>query len=228
MTDFAVIVCVSFDHRASPAGLLKFKKCILACPFVETAIEVTGSFDLILHGRATTFAEYNEQMGRIGPQLAQFVSRIETNFVCKKVETNKTEHILWVPCRDGRKRIDANMIDKVVADGDYMRLYIGPWNCLLHETLGRLTKSLDRDRFLRLHRSAVVRIDFIERLIHREHFWEARLSDGTSQRVAKSHVAEVVQLISNHSATIEDKSSKADSSVPAVEQINEMKMPVTR
>jgi hypothetical protein len=225
MTDLTVIVCVGFDHRASPAGLLKFKQCILACPFVETATEVTGTFDLIIHALAGSFAEYNEQMKRIAPQLAEFVSRIETNFVGKKIDCKRRERILWVPCRDGRKRIDANMIDKIVAEGDYMRLHIGTWTCLLHETIRKLTEQLDCDLFIRLHRSAIVRIDFIERILHRGHYWEARLRDGTMQRVAKSHVAEIVRLISNNSAKTGGSSSKADHLISGNYQMNEMRMP---
>ena len=108
---------------------------------------------------------------------------------------------MWVPCVGGRKRIEVGMIDKVAAEGDYMRLYIQDWHCLIHSTVQGLKEQLDA-RFIQLHRSSIVRIDFIERLLHRDRRWIARLRDGSQQPVAKSHVSEVLDLMSSESSKV--------------------------
>ena len=130
---------------------------------------------------------------------------------------------MWVPCVGGRKRIEIGMIDKVVAEGDYMRLYIQGWHCLIHSTIHALKEQLDA-RYIQLHRSSIVRIDFIERLLHRDRRWVARLRDGSHQPVAKSHVSEVLDLIAHESSTAERIPAITGASVETRRQTNEFQM----
>jgi DNA-binding Lrp family transcriptional regulator len=198
IADLAVIVCVAFDHRASPDGLSKFKDCIERCPFVDTALEVSGTYDLIVKGTCASFAEYNEQMEHIRPHIAEFAVRLEPNFISKTIERNVAEDkndALWLPCEGGHRQVQASMIDKVEADGDYMRVYVGDWNCLVHVTMHRLSDRLLRSGFIRLHRSSLVRISFIDRLVQNGQCWTARLRDGSHMSVAKSEVHRVRQLM---------------------------------
>lgn len=173
-------------------------------------METTGTFDLIVQGHIGSLAEYTTQMEAIRVPLAKYVKRIESNFVSNKVvRASAAKKFMWVPCDGGRKRIDIGSIDKIIAEGDYMRLHIGEWHCLIHSTISALLGQLD-ERFIQLHRSAVVRIDFIDRLIHSGRRWVARLNDGSQQRVAKSHVSDVAQLFRNGSATPEAGLSKVN------------------
>lgn len=227
MAELNVVVCVAFDHRADAGGLERFKKCICRCDFVEVAMEVSGTFDMIVQGKIPTLADYTEEMNRIRPQLAEFVTRIETNFVSKKIERHlEAEKFMWVPCVGGRKRIDIGMIDKVIAEGDYMRLFIHDWHCLIHSTIRALKDELDA-RFNQLHRSSIVRIDFIDRLMHQERRWIARLRDGSQQAVAKSHVPAVLDLMTHDSSKGERKPAKSDSVVEVSQQPNEIQMQMT-
>jgi hypothetical protein len=206
MTKLNVLVCLAFDHRAPVEGLGKFKECVLRCPFVESALEVTGTFDLIVQGSCDSLTEYTDNMDLIRPQLARYVSRIDANFISKKVEfrTNEgTENALWLPCEGGRRRVEACLIDKVVAEGDYMRVHVGKWNCLVHLTMQRLCQKLGKSGFIKLHRSWLVRVGFIDRVVHEKHRWQARLRDGTNVIVAKSHVHDVLQLMTAESSTAE-------------------------
>ena len=134
MTDLTVVVCVAFDRRAPVDGLRAFKKCVLACEYVESALEVSGSFDLIVEGKISSLAEFTEQMERIAPQISMFVSRMETNFVARKVERYGVDQMMWLPCKDGRRKVAVSTIDKIKAEGDYMRIFVGDWDCLLHDT----------------------------------------------------------------------------------------------
>ncbi len=224
MAELNIVVCVSFDHRADAEGLERFKKCICTCAFVEVAMEVSGTFDMIVQGKIATLADYTEEMNRIRPMLAEFVTRIETNFVGKKMERHpEAEKFMWVPCVGGRKRIDIGMIDKVTAEGDYMRLFVHDWHCLIHSTIHALKEQLD-SRFIQLHRSSIVRIDFIDRLMHQDRRWIARLRDGSQQAVAKSHVSAVLGLITDGLSKDERKQAKSDTVVEAPQQSNEIQM----
>ena len=202
MQDLTVVVCLAFDRRADVDGLRQFKACIFQCPFVETAMEVSGTYDLIVEARLSSFEQYTDQMERILPQLREFTTRVEANFVGRKVDGRHSNgKALWLPVPNGRKRVSANLVDKIVAQGDYMKVHVGDWSCLVHDTIKRLSEELDPEQFIQLHRSVVVRCDFIERLIHQDRRWIAKLRDGTQQRVAKSHVADVLSLMGTDSAT---------------------------
>lgn len=220
MHDLTVIVCLAFDHRASVEGLRSFKSCIFQCPFVETAMEVSGTFDLIVQARLTSFEQYTQEMERILPELREFTTKVEANFVGRKVDRRQSNgKALWLPVPNGRKQVSTNLIDKIVANGDYMKVHIGDWSCLVHETIKKLCEELDSDQFIQLHRSVVVRSDFIERLLHQDRKWIAKLRDGTQQRVAKSHVPDLLRLMGSDSTNAGDVS-------PMLGQINEHQQPV--
>ncbi len=202
MHDLTVIVCLAFDRKASVEGLRDFKTCIFQCEFVETAMEVSGTYDLIVQARLSSFEQYTEEMERISPHLQKFTTRVDANFVGRKLDRRHSNgRALWLPVPDGRKRVSANLIDKIVAQGDYMEVHVGDWSCLVHDTIKHLCEDLDSEQFIQLHRSVVVRCDFIERLLHQNRRWIAKLRDGSQQRVAKSHVADVLRLMGSDSPT---------------------------
>ena len=47
------------------------------------------------------------------------------------------------------------------AERDYMRLHVGRRSWLIHHSMAALEEGLDPELFVRLHRSAIVRKDFI-------------------------------------------------------------------
>ncbi len=71
----------------------------------------------------------------------------------------------WVPHRGEVIRITAGDIDHVEAERDYMRLHCGNRSFLIHETITALEERLDPQRFLRIHRSTIVRRDMVTRLV---------------------------------------------------------------
>ncbi len=101
----------------------------------------------------------------------------------------------WVPWRSEVIRVAARDIDRIEAERDYMRLHIGARSFLLHETISALERRLDPARFIRLHRSAIVRRDFIARLVHDGlGAWSATLADGTRLRIGRTYLAAAKQL----------------------------------
>ena len=101
----------------------------------------------------------------------------------------------WVPHRSEMVRIAAIDVDRIDAMRDYMSLQIGPRSFLLHQTLGDLERRLDPARFIRVHRSTIVRRDFIARLRHDGlGSWYVILSNGAEVRVGRSHLAAVKAL----------------------------------
>lgn len=96
----------------------------------------------------------------------------------------------WVPHRSDMVRIAATDIDRVEAERDYMRLHIGPRSYLLHHTISELERRLDPARFIRLHRSTIVRRDRIVRLMHDGMGgWQAILADDTAVRIGRTYLS---------------------------------------
>jgi DNA-binding LytR/AlgR family response regulator len=179
------------------------------CPCVDTIMNVSGTYDLIVQCRFDDFAHYTEQIESIRPQISRLASRLDFNFICSRTDRRDEDEdkALWLPCEGGRKRIETRFIDKVLAEGDYMRVHVGDWNCLVHHTMSRLREQLSSPEFLRLRRSCLVRVGFIERLTHEGRRWTARLKDGTHVPVAQASVADVVRLIASESSTLRRTSS---------------------
>ena len=67
----------------------------------------------------------------------------------------------WASDLSGLVRIAARDVDRVSAERDYMRLHVGRRSWLIHHSMAALEEGLDPELFVRLHRSAIVRKDFI-------------------------------------------------------------------
>jgi hypothetical protein len=74
-----------------------------------------------------------------------------------------------------------------------MRVHAGRESWLIHATMRSMLHKLGREEFVHLHRSALVKCDHIERLVHKGRHWTARLKDGSLQQIAKSHVVDVLR-----------------------------------
>lgn len=96
----------------------------------------------------------------------------------------------WVPHRSELIRIAANDIDRIDAERDYVRLHVGTRSYLLLHTIQRLEDRLDPERFIRLHRSTIVRRDRIAGLKHDGlGVWSAQLADGELLRIGRTYLA---------------------------------------
>ena len=96
----------------------------------------------------------------------------------------------WVPHRSELVRIAAGDIDRIDAERDYVRLHVGARNYLLLHTIQRLEDRLDPERFIRLHRSTIMRRDRIAGLKHDGlGVWSAQLADGELLRIGRTYLA---------------------------------------
>lgn len=77
-----------------------------------------------------------------------------------------------------------------------MRLHLASRSHLLHMTITELERRLDPRRFLRIHRSAIVRRDFIAHFRRdRAGTWIACMVNGSEQKVGRTYVAAARQLV---------------------------------
>jgi two-component system response regulator AlgR len=70
-----------------------------------------------------------------------------------------------------------------------MRLHVGRRSWLINHTIGKLEEELDPAIFVRLHRSSMVRRDFVTGLRRDETGrWFAGLADGAEQKIGRLYL----------------------------------------
>lgn len=207
--DLRVIMCFRFDPRARPGEIAAFKAALIGCPLIVHSLELSGTYDFIVEAALPDMSSYQDHMRNLAEPLTRLVARHDTNFICKRfVRRREAERSIWVPCKHGLQRVDASLVDKIIAEGDYMRIYSRGTSWMVHSTMTSLLKRLSDCNLIRVHRSACVRAGFIERIMHSGRQWSARLNDGSTVRIAESHVGETMEVLNPSSSTRDQRSSK--------------------
>lgn len=98
----------------------------------------------------------------------------------------------WVPHRSELLRIEATQVERIDAERDYVRLHVGDRSYLLLQTIAGLEGKLDPARFLRIHRSTILRRDRIRGLRHEGlGVWSVELEDGEALRIGRTYLRKV-------------------------------------
>jgi len=222
--DMRVILCLKFDRRAASDAVLQFKQDLANCGSVLHSVDATGAFDHMVEVGLPDFAAYHALFDHFADQLRALVERHEASFVCRRfMRVCGRDDAIWVPVRDGRRRIACATIDLVRAEGDYVRIHCGEQSWLLHDTMHHMRELLDPHAFLTVHRSTIVNLSFVSQLVHRRHYWVIILANGIEQRIAKSHVAEVLDALRTDSSSARARPAThlpiAESTAHSMEQL---------
>ena len=98
----------------------------------------------------------------------------------------------WVPNRSELLRIPADSVQRIDAERDYVRLFAGERTYLLLQTIAGLEEKLDPQHFIRIHRSTILRRDYILGLRHEGlGVWCAELADGQLLRIGRTYLRKV-------------------------------------
>ena len=103
----------------------------------------------------------------------------------------------WVPHRSELLRIEVNQVERIDAERDYVRLYVGQGDgetrsYLLLQTIAGLEAKLDPEQFIRIHRSTILRRDQIRGLRHEGlGVWSAELMGGEALRIGRTYLRKV-------------------------------------
>lgn len=103
----------------------------------------------------------------------------------------------WVPHRSELLRIEAAHVERIDAERDYVRLHVGQADgpgrsYLLLQTIAGLEGRLDPHRFLRIHRSTILRRDLIRGLRHEGlGVWCVELDNGEALRIGRTYLRKV-------------------------------------
>jgi two-component system LytT family response regulator len=99
---------------------------------------------------------------------------------------------LAVPVNGRIHIVETAEIDHVDAHANYVELHMGTRSLVLRETMTRLESKLDPARFLRVHRSRMVRLDgVLEAQAHASGRYLLRLKSGARLVTGRSYAARV-------------------------------------
>lgn len=101
----------------------------------------------------------------------------------------RTPHLtrLTVRERDRVRVLALDAVDYFEAEGDYVRVHAGGKTHLIDDTMRALEAGLDPQRFVRIHRSTIVRLDRIRELEPSSHGdWLVRLEGGVELRMSRT------------------------------------------
>ena len=128
----------------------------------------------------------------IDPALRQLLSDLRSPGV--------SPYLSRIPLRHGQGIRFVEVMELVCceAEGSYVRLFTKDQSYLIRENLGKLEKRLDPAKFVRIHRSSLVRVDAIRELQNwSAHEWLAVLANGRKCIVSRAHrdrLKEIMQL----------------------------------
>ncbi len=102
-----------------------------------------------------------------------------------------------VDMRGQVKIVPVKQIDYIEASGPYAELHVGERKYLVRERMQTLEERLDPARFMRIHRSAIVRLDMVESLLKGAGGdYAVQLKGGVRLSVSRSRWEEVEKALS--------------------------------
>jgi two-component system LytT family response regulator len=101
----------------------------------------------------------------------------------------KEKHLerIAVQMRGKMRVVPVAQIDYITASGQYVELHVGAHRYIIRDSLQHLEERLDPEHFVRVHRSAIVRLSLVDTLLRSEGSdYEVQLKGGVRLPVGRS------------------------------------------
>ena len=141
---------------------------------------------------------YNQKLARLvadftGDDCEDILRRLASG---ESITNNSYPDILAI--KDGSEvtRVAINDIQWIDAAGDYMCVHATDQTHIMRRTMKELEQELDPRKFVRAHRSAIVNIKFVQKMIsHISGEYHLILNNGTELKVSRSYRDRVKEMV---------------------------------
>ena len=163
---FDVVEALAADAKASPP-LIVF---VTAYPQFAAHAFDTGAIDFLI--KPVRHARLETAVMRLRDVIEQRDARRRLAELASQIDALRAEggtggapsNEIWVHRRAERVRVDLDTVEMVQAEGEYVRLFVRDQSYLHRASIGSIAARLDPNRFMRVHRSYVVRLDLIAKI----------------------------------------------------------------
>jgi len=134
------------------------------------------------------------EMGKLREQLLAILQQGSTERSDARPTTDATPYLerIAVEMRGKVRVVPVEQIDYITADGPYAELHTGERTHLIRETMHTLEERLDPRHFVRIQRSAIVRLQLVDTLLRGGGGdYEVQLKSGLRLPVSRSRREEV-------------------------------------
>jgi len=129
-------------------------------------------------------------------RFAQALARARKAIATQPAPKHEYLERISVESRGQIRVVPVALIDYITASGPYAELHIGDRTFAIREKMQTLEDKLDPALFFRIHRSAIVRLDRIDTLLHAAGGdYAVRLKDGTELSVSRSRREELEEKV---------------------------------
>ena len=163
---FDVVEALAADAKASPP-LIVF---VTAYPQFAAHAFDTGAIDFLI--KPVRHARLETAVARLRDVIEQRDARRRLAELASQIDALRAEggtggapsNEIWVHRRAERVRVDLDSVEMVQAEGEYVRLFVRDQSYLHRASIGSIAARLDPARFMRVHRSYVIRLDLISKV----------------------------------------------------------------
>lgn len=142
-------------------------------------------------GRARKMVELAE-VGKLSERLRELLNSGEAPPGSGARSQPKYLERIAVEMKGQVRVVPVRQIDYILSSGPYAELFVGDKSYIIRETMQSLEERLDPSRFLRIHRSAIVRIELIETLLRAAGGdYGVKLKNGVRLKVSRSRYEEL-------------------------------------
>jgi two-component system LytT family response regulator len=128
-------------------------------------------------------------------RLDRTVRKLMDIYVSNEKDSVPQHPYLFVPCANGFSRIDSTQIRYIKAARDYTVLYTENREWISSIGIGKIVQKLDPFLFIRVHRSCIVNLSKIERVVRTGSCTSLFLEDGPEIIVGRSYLPIIKPLL---------------------------------
>jgi len=188
-TGFEVVDAIGAEHLPATIFVTAFDQFALKAFAVAAIDYLLKPFDDERFAQALQRARKAielEQVEQIAKRLLDFLHEKPPQFLER----------ISVESRGQTRIVPVSRIDYITASGPYAELHAGDKTFAVRERMQTLEEQLDPSVFFRIHRSAIVRLDRIDTLLHRPGGdYAVRLKDGTELDLSRARRDELAQRL---------------------------------